>query len=179
MFTKYGYQETTVEEIALEAGITKPVIYDHFGSKEGLMSAVITRARDQLGEATRNAFNDLPADFRAEDFLRRAFLVFFTFIDEYRASFELLRQEGNLTKTPGVERIRTQQAQLMSASLAASRELADVDPGLMAAFGEMIVGASERYAIYRIDTAPNTPEEATEEIMAMVWSGISASAKQG
>ncbi|HEV8064725.1 MAG TPA: helix-turn-helix domain-containing protein, partial [Acidimicrobiales bacterium] len=35
-FADVGYEAATVEEIARRAGITKPIVYGHFGGKEGL-----------------------------------------------------------------------------------------------------------------------------------------------
>ena len=48
VFSTRGIQATTMDEIAELVGVTKPLIYDYFGSKDGLLAATIERARGQL-----------------------------------------------------------------------------------------------------------------------------------
>ena len=48
VFGARGFQAATMDEIAEQVGVTKPLIYDYFGSKEGLFAATIERARHQL-----------------------------------------------------------------------------------------------------------------------------------
>ena len=50
LFAMSGYRETSIEQIAREAGVTRPVIYDRFGGKEGIYLACLRRARHQLEE---------------------------------------------------------------------------------------------------------------------------------
>lgn len=48
VFAKSGFDATTVEEIAQKAGVTKPVVYEHFGGKEGLYAVIVDREVQQL-----------------------------------------------------------------------------------------------------------------------------------
>jgi AcrR family transcriptional regulator len=41
VFARRGLDGTTIEEIAASAGVSKPVVYGHFGSKEGLYAQVV------------------------------------------------------------------------------------------------------------------------------------------
>lgn len=50
LFNRKGYAVTTVREIVEAAGVTKPVLYYHFGSKEGIYVALFTRAFAALSE---------------------------------------------------------------------------------------------------------------------------------
>lgn len=50
LFTTVGYANTSVEDIARAAGLTRPVIYQYFGSKEGLLIECVARARELLNE---------------------------------------------------------------------------------------------------------------------------------
>ena len=42
-FAELGFEGTSVEEIAARAGVSKPVVYEHFGGKEGLYAVVVDR----------------------------------------------------------------------------------------------------------------------------------------
>lgn len=48
LFLRDGYERTTVDAITAEAGVSKPTLYDHFGDKEGLFSAIVHRSVDAL-----------------------------------------------------------------------------------------------------------------------------------
>ena len=43
VFAAKGFEAATVEEIAAKAGVSKPVVYEHFGGKEGLYAVVVDR----------------------------------------------------------------------------------------------------------------------------------------
>lgn len=54
LFAERGYDATSVREIVEAAGVTKPTLYYHFGSKEGLAQALVSRPMEQLCEAMRS-----------------------------------------------------------------------------------------------------------------------------
>ena len=60
VFAERGYQATTMEDVAERVGVTKPLIYEYFGSKEGLLSACVDKARTQLRDATVTAWQGVP-----------------------------------------------------------------------------------------------------------------------
>ena len=43
VFASRGYEATSLDDVAHKAGITKPIIYEHFGAKEGLYAAIVER----------------------------------------------------------------------------------------------------------------------------------------
>lgn len=49
-FIEKGYADTTVESVRLEAGVSRPIIYEHYGSKDKLYLACVKRAREQYQE---------------------------------------------------------------------------------------------------------------------------------
>lgn len=48
MFAKQGYEYALIEDIAQKAGVSKPIVYEHFGAKEGLYAAIVEREMDDL-----------------------------------------------------------------------------------------------------------------------------------
>ena len=48
LFAERGFEGTSIEEIAAQAGVSKPVVYEHFGGKEGLYAVVVDREMSQL-----------------------------------------------------------------------------------------------------------------------------------
>ena len=128
VFAERGYQATTMEDIADRVGVTKPLIYEYFGSKEGLLSACITRARTQLREATEASWEAVGPDAALEDVFRAGVRAFFTFIDEHATAFVLIQQEGAVASqaSPLIESIREQQSAATVATFRAAPALAGV-----------------------------------------------------
>src|ERR1700739_4122619 len=48
LFAERGFEGTSIEEIAAQAGVSKPVVYEHFGGKEGLYAVVVGRGVERL-----------------------------------------------------------------------------------------------------------------------------------
>ena len=77
LFSEHGYHGVSMDQIAAASGISKPMLYEYFGSKEGLFLACMERARGQLFEAIGTAVrgtDDAEAALRAgiEAFLKVA-----------------------------------------------------------------------------------------------------------
>ena len=62
LFARRGYAATTVEGIARAAGVTKPMLYRHFESKQDLCIALLDRHRDELVAAPLAAFDPEASD---------------------------------------------------------------------------------------------------------------------
>src|ERR671934_158665 len=81
LFSERGYHGVSMDEIATASGITKPMLYDYFGSKEGLFLACVERARGRL-------FEEIAAAVRGasepEEALRAGVEAFLSFADEQR-----------------------------------------------------------------------------------------------
>ena len=65
-FGATGYDATRLDDIAADAGVTKPILYRHFGSKKGLYLAVLDRHREDLP----GFLEDLPAEPSLDELAR-------------------------------------------------------------------------------------------------------------
>ncbi|CAM5719012.1 hypothetical protein SMICM304S_01925 [Streptomyces microflavus] len=68
LFADKGFEGTSVEEIAARAGVSKPVVYEHFGGKEGLYAVVVDREMRRLLDMVQGA---LTAGIRGSCWSRR------------------------------------------------------------------------------------------------------------
>ncbi|MFI9380573.1 TetR/AcrR family transcriptional regulator [Kutzneria sp. NPDC052558] len=174
VFAERGYVAASMDEIAERVGVSKPMLYEYFGSKEGLLVGCIDKARTELREATEQAV--IGAD-SPEAMLRLGLLAFFRFIDERRQSYGLLRHEAAVTVPSAVEEIeaiRRQQTDLMIGWMALS--LPGADPIELEAAAEILVGSCERLAQWCERRPEVTPERATDLLMTAVWTGLSSRA---
>ena len=175
VFAERGFQATTMEEVAERVGVTKPMIYEYFGSKEGLLAACVANARAQLLRATEAAWEAAPEGSSMEEQFRAGVAAFFLFIDEHASAFALITHEGSMqaSASAGIESIRQQQTALIVRTLQGQAGLQDVPPLLLEGYAEVVVGACERLAVWRSRQDGVSAEDATELVMGGVWHGLS------
>ncbi|WP_238598598.1 TetR/AcrR family transcriptional regulator [Saccharothrix sp. ALI-22-I] len=172
VFAERGYQAASMDEIAEQVGVSKPMLYEYFGSKEGLLIACIHRARAELLDRTHRAFTGTEGP---EEAMRHGLMAFFEFIGEHKQSWALLRQEAAITvpsTVTEVEGIRRQQTDLIAAVITGFSS--DVDPVEAEAFAEVIVGSAERLALWCERRPEVGPALATRYIMDVVWKGVAS-----
>lgn len=90
VFAFTGYEATAIEEVAQQAGVSKPIVYEHFGSKEGLYAAIVEREMDDLvARVTEGISRGTPrARFEA------AVVAFLTYAKEEPAGFAVLTRDS-------------------------------------------------------------------------------------
>lgn len=57
LFARRGYARTSLDDVAAAAGVTKPVVYDHFPSKRALYFRLMRQLRDELLESATQSLN--------------------------------------------------------------------------------------------------------------------------
>src|SRR5690242_18654045 len=95
VFGREGYHAASMEAVAREAGVTKPILYDHFPSKRDLYLALLEADLAVLHEKVRTAL-DAPTGNRER--IRSSFQAYFDFVDQHAEGFRLL-----MTETVGAE----------------------------------------------------------------------------
>jgi AcrR family transcriptional regulator len=174
-FAERGYHATSVDAIAEGAGITKPMVYAYFGSKEGLYLACMDRGRRRLFEAIDGAATgDEPPDEQ----LWRGILAFFTFVSERRDSWVVLFGEATSHGGPFAEeatRLRRQIARLVSQLLGEAAAAEGVAPDRLGAIepvAHALVGAGESLAAWWGDHPEEPREWVALRLMNLAWMGF-------
>src|SRR5262244_4158520 len=86
LFAERGLDGTSIEEIAAQADVSKPVVYEHFGGKEGLYAVVVDREVERfIAMATSLLSTGTPRE-RVE----RAALAFLTYVKDHPDGFAIL-----------------------------------------------------------------------------------------
>lgn len=175
VFAERGFHATSMDEVAERVGVTKPLIYEYFGSKEGLLSACITRARTQLREATELSWASVGPDAPLAEVFEAGVRAFFEFIDAHATAFVLIQQEGAVASqaNPLIETIREQQSAATVATFRAAPGLASVPDELLEGCAEVVIGACERVAVWRAGRPEVGVDEATQVVVSTVWGGLS------
>lgn len=89
-FAERGYEATTVEEIAARAKVSKPILYNHFGGKEGLYAVVVDREMEYILSHIADAVSSGSARARLE----KATLVYLAYVQEHPEGFAVLLRDG-------------------------------------------------------------------------------------
>ncbi|WP_031465579.1 TetR/AcrR family transcriptional regulator [Sciscionella sediminilitoris] len=172
IFAARGFVATSMDEIAERVGVSKPMLYEYFGSKEGLLIGTIRQARAELRRSTEEA---VLGAIDIEDALRKGLVAFFEFITNHRQAWSLLRNEGALMANSAgseVEQTRQQQTNLMTALMQGFAPTTDEKSREAAA--EILLGACERLATWCEHRDEVTPAQAAEYIMRGCWYGMLA-----
>jgi AcrR family transcriptional regulator len=97
VFAERGFEAASIEEIAQRAKITKPVVYEHFGGKEGLYAVIVDREVQRLLNGITEA---LDAD-HPRVMLEQAALGFLSYIEEESDGFRILVRDSPVPGTTG------------------------------------------------------------------------------
>ncbi|MBC6460067.1 TetR/AcrR family transcriptional regulator [Actinomadura sp. HBU206391] len=170
VFAEQGYRAASMDDIAERVGVSKPMLYEYFGSKDGLLSACVARIRTDLYEATQEAMAGAASP---EDVLWRGLLAYFTFMDRHNRALAVIAQQPMLipaAAADAIEATRRQQSGLTATLLAAFAP--DASPRAVEAYAEIIIGACERVSIWQARHPEVTPEEAARHVMDFSWRGL-------
>jgi AcrR family transcriptional regulator len=91
VFAKRGYHTVTMDDVAAEAGITKPILYDHFPSKRDLYRGLLEADLSTLRKKIEKALESSPGN---RERIRASFQAYFDFMDEEGEGFRLLMKEA-------------------------------------------------------------------------------------
>jgi AcrR family transcriptional regulator len=97
VFAERGFEATSVEEIAARARVSKPIVYEHFGGKEGLYAAVVDVEVEEIVARIVRAISAGSARERLE----HAVLAFLTYVQERPGGFALLLRDAPESKRAG------------------------------------------------------------------------------
>jgi AcrR family transcriptional regulator len=85
-FARHGFQGASMDAIASGAGISKPLVYSYFGSKEGLYRRLVGRAGDNFRATVADVTSSGPPDVR----MWRGILAYFDFVERYEWGWTVL-----------------------------------------------------------------------------------------
>lgn len=174
MFAQRGFHAVSVDAIAEAAGISKPMVYAYFGSKEGLYRACLQQAEARL-YASINRGADTGA--AAEQQLWLGLLGFFTFVDEHRDSWVLYREasSGAGPFAPEAARVRRRIARQVSQLLHDAAAAEGVEPPKLMAtepLGSALIGAAESLANWWLEHGREPKETVATWLMNFAWLGF-------
>lgn len=173
LFGERGYQAVSMDEIAARVGVSKPMLYHYYGSKERLFLACLRRARTWMREAI---LAGVGLDDSPQGQLYGAFVAWFRFIDGHPSMWNMFIDEGLLEfgeAAEEIEAIRAEHTELIAALIVAHGPPGHVDdPVEIAVVAEAISGVGERVTRWRTRNPEITPERTARHLMQLLWLGL-------
>jgi AcrR family transcriptional regulator len=176
VFASDGFHGAAMEQIAVRAGVTKPVLYQHFESKKELYLGLLEDDMARLLEEIRRAIETARSN---RERIERATGAYFKFIDDNEGSFRLLFRE-----TMGaddefrrvIERFRDQLAHSIAAVIAAETTLPAPESELLA---RAVMGIAESAAQWWLDQRSVPRDRVVKDLSDLAWRGLAGVPRRG
>ncbi len=177
VFVAQGYHAAAMDEIAERAGVSKPVLYQHFPGKLELYLALLDESVEALTATIQGA---LASTTDNKQRVTATFQAFFDFVGSTGEAFRLVFQ-SDLRNEPAVrdrlDATMRVHAEMISEIIREDAGIGDAEAHLL---GIGLVGMAQVSATYWLGTGRAIPKEAAEELMArLAWRGISGWPRTG
>ena len=171
IFVDRGYHAAGMDEIAERAGVSKPVLYQHFSSKLVLYLAVLDRHVENLVSGVQNALSTT-TDNRQR--LRAAIQAFFDFIEHDGQGYRLIFENDYVTEPEVAAQVRAATESCIDAVFALISADSGLDPHRARMIAVGLVGISVDCARYWLDSdRPISKSDAVDGTVAFAWGGLS------
>lgn len=167
-FAERGFDGVTMEDIAARAGVTKPVVYEHFGSKDGLYQVVVRQEMARLEETITTSIQDGPWRDRIE----RGVLALLTYVEEETDGFVILAHgqlpgEGRTYSTI-LNRVTAEVSYLLGEAF----KHRGLDEAMAGLYGQALVGTVSNSALWWLDERTPDKQTAAAHISNLCWNGL-------
>lgn len=169
VFAREGYHEASMNDVAEAAGVTKPVLYQHFESKRELYLELLRDVGGRLELAIAEATADAGGPRQQVEAGLRAY---FEFVAEHEDAFQLLFEGG--ARTDDEFLLVAQQVEASIARFVADLiEVEGLDPAQRTLLAHGVVGVAEGTSRYWVANPGGVgPERLAAQVADLVWAGL-------
>jgi AcrR family transcriptional regulator len=169
VFAKRGYEATSMEEIAAKAKVSKPIVYEHFGGKEGLYAVVVDREMDFVVTRIANAITTGTPRERVE----RAALAFLAYVRDQPDGFVVLSRDAPVALARGgMSSLLNDVAERVADVFTTTFKKAGYDPKTAPIYAHALVGMVTFVGQWWTETRKPPIEEVAGHIAALAWMGL-------
>ncbi|MDT4926751.1 MAG: hypothetical protein QOG01_4464 [Pseudonocardiales bacterium] len=169
LFAEKGFDGTSIEEIAARAHVSKPVVYEHFGGKEGLYAVVVDREMSDLLNRLTLALSAGHPRVLAE----QAALALLTYIEEETDGFRILSRDSTATGSTGAfSSLLNDIASQVEYVLAREFGQRGFSTENAAMYAQMLVGMVALTGMWWLEERKPGREEVAAHIVNLGWNGL-------
>jgi AcrR family transcriptional regulator len=170
LFAERGFEATSIEEVASRAGVSKPVVYEHFGGKEGLYAVVVDREMQNLLARVTGA---LTAGHPRE-LLEQAALALLDYIEQQTDGFRILVRDSPVTSATGnFSSLIGDIASQVEYILAAEFQTRGYDAELASLYSQALVGMVALTGQWWLEARKPEKDEVAAHLVNLAWNGLS------
>ncbi|UER55936.1 TetR/AcrR family transcriptional regulator [Kineosporiaceae bacterium SCSIO 59966] len=171
LFAEKGYEGTSVEEIAARAQVSKPVVYEHFGGKEGLYAVVVDREIETLLEGITGA---LVSEGHPRELLERAALALLDYIEGSTDGFRILVRDSPVAQSTGTfASLISDVASQVEHILVAEYRRRGLDARTAPMYAQMLVGMVALTGQWWLDNRKPKKADVAAHLVNLAWNGLS------
>jgi len=166
VFAEKGYDGASVEEIAERAKVSKPIVYEHFGGKEGLYAVVVDREMEYVIAQISSAI----AEGSPRDRIEAASLAFMRYVEERPDGFAVLSRDA--PATTGLANLLAEVAERVGTIFRNEFKRAGYDARSAPLYAQALIGMVTYVGQWWIENPKMSAEEAASHIAALAWMGL-------
>ena len=175
LFAARGFEGTSIEEIAARAEVSKPIVYEHFGGKEGLYAVVVDREVRQLLGMMRTS---LTAG-NPRDLLEQAAFSLLGYIEQSSDGFRILVRDSPIGSESGsfvsiIGDIATRVEYILEEEFRSRGFDAKTAP----MYAQMLVGMVGTTGQWWLDARKPGKQEVAAHLVNLAWNGLSGLEKR-
>lgn len=170
LFAERGFEATSIEEIAARAKVSKPVVYEHFGGKEGLYAVVVDREMQRL---LHNFTSALSAGHPRE-LLEQAAFVLLDYIEEETDGFRILIRDSPVAQATGsFSSLISDVASQVEYILEGEFKRGGYETKLAALYSQALVGMVALTGQWWLEVRKPKKQEVAAHLVNLAWNGLS------
>jgi len=171
LFAEKGFEGASVEEIAHRANVSKPLVYEHFGGKEGAYAVVVDREMRNLLTQMTSA---LAEDAHPRLMLERAACALLDYVEGSADGFRILVRASPVASASGTfSSLLNDIASQVEDILGTQFSSRGYDPKLAALYSQALVGMVALTGQWWLDVRKPAKEEVAAHLVNLSWNGLS------
>ena len=172
LFARKGFDGTSIEEIAAEAGVSKPVVYEHFGGKEGLYAVVVDREMQSLADRITTSLARADSEGNRA-LLEGAALALLEYVESSTDGFRILVRDSSVASAGGTfaSLINDIASQVEHILADAFRER-DLDPALAPLYAQALVGMVALTGQWWLEARSPGRDEVAAHLVNLAYNGL-------
>jgi AcrR family transcriptional regulator len=169
VFAARGYEAASMEEIAAKAKVSKPIVYEHFGGKEGLYAVLVDREMDYVVSRIAEAIGTGTPRQRVE----RAAMAFLSYVRDQPDGFVVLSRDAPVALARGgMSSLLNDVAERVADVFTATFRKAGYDPKTAPIYAHALVGMVTFVGQWWTETRKPPIEDVASHLAALAWMGL-------
>lgn len=170
VFAERGFTGASIEDIAERAGVSKPVVYGHFGGKDGLYSAIVDREVATVLSMIAQALN---GSDHPRALVEEAADAFLRYIESERDGFRILVRDAPLGTAEGtLPSVLGVVAERAESILVDQLEARGFDPQLAPLYSRALVGMVALVGQWWLEAGVPGRDQVRTQIVNLAWNGL-------